>query len=49
MTQTLDQLKENIEREFEFIPKTPLKSKFDNFYERLKKLKNNNGGHVEEK
>ena len=49
MPQTLDQLKENIMREFENIPKTTLKSTFDNFYERLKKLKNNNGSHVEEK
>ena len=49
MPKTLDQLKENIVREFEKIPKTILKSTFDDFYKRLEKLKSNDGGHVEEK
>ena len=49
MPYTIDQLKRNIGIEFKKIPKEILKSTFNDFYERLKKLKSNDGGHVEEK
>ena len=46
---TRDQVKQNCMREFKKIPKETEKSNFEDFSERLKKLKSNHGGHVEEK